>query len=126
MRLILISAAAAALAATPAMAGETHVDVHTGVGWNDGQSAKADVGIGVGYDFNISSNAFMGLEEDMDRVQADGAKLRFSTVGRLGTAIGNGNKVYALGGAVYGLGADGSVVGAGIEHSFGPAFAKLE
>jgi hypothetical protein len=73
MRLVLSLAASLAVAA-PAMAqGETNgmgarFDVHTGAGWNDGQSVQGTVGATLGYDIATGGNTFVGLEESVDKV----------------------------------------------------------
>lgn len=98
MRLVLLSAAAALVAATPALANETRVEARGGVAWSNGES-EAVAGVAAGYDFDLGSQAFAGVEVSADKI-LDGAANRvgFGFNGRVGAKLGEQGKLYALGG----------------------------
>lgn len=123
------AAALTVLAATPAFAGEGRVELRTGVGWPDGQAAKAEIGGAAGYDWTMGggSGAFFGVEQSVDKVLASGQKVRWGTMGRVGMHVTPNDKVYAIGGYTYGKGPDAPTVGAGWEHGFGNRmYGKVE
>jgi outer membrane immunogenic protein len=116
-----------AIVATPAMAadGEARVEVRggyvTGSGLDD-----ATLGAAAGYDINLGSTAFAGAEIAGDKVLIDGAKVQFSSGGRLGANIGTNGKLYANGGYTFGQ-IDDPYVGAGYQHKLGQnIYAKAE
>lgn len=120
MRLAILSAAAALVAATPAFANEARVEARGGVVWADGDS-EAIAGIAAGYDFDLGEKTFVGMEVSGDKVLVDGAKVLFGFTGRGGAKLGAG-KLYVDGGYTTtfdGALADAWHLGAGYEHSFG-------
>lgn len=120
MRLVILSAAAALVAATPAVANEIRVEARGGVVWEEGNS-DAVAGVAAGYDFDLGEKTFVGMEVSADKRLVDGAKVAFGFTGRAGAKLGAG-KLYADGG--YTTTFDNAYVdswhlGAGYEHSFG-------
>ncbi|HWU04575.1 MAG TPA: outer membrane beta-barrel protein [Novosphingobium sp.] len=128
MRLVLFTLAASLAAATPALAqsGEGRVEVHTGLGWNDSQAVQGNIGAAVGYDIHTGGGTFVGLEESVDKVLTSQNRVRFGTTARFGAHIDPKDKVYGLAGYSYGEGPNATHIGAGLEHSIGPAFTKVE
>ena len=136
MRLVLFSLAASLAVATPVMAQSSakdtasdmgaRVDIHTGLGWADSGKANATLGATAGYDIATGGGTFAGLEESVDKVLTSQDKVRFGTTVRFGTHVTPADKLYALAGYSYGTGPNGTHVGAGVEHSFGPVFGKVE
>ena len=129
MRKVLIAGAIAAIAiATPAAAGEGRAEVRGGVAWANGTSDEA-AGAAIGYDFNVGTNSFAGVEVSADTFLDGGATdLGLGFTGRAGARVGAG-KFYALagyttefcdpcGGAMH--------AGTGYQHSFGKLYAKVE
>ncbi|MBS0255668.1 MAG: hypothetical protein JSS36_10800 [Proteobacteria bacterium] len=127
MRLLLTSLAAASLFATPALAGEARVELHTGIGWTDGQGAKATLGGAAGYDLATGGGTFVGIEESVDKQLVDSQRTRWGTSARFGAHMGPNDKLYATAGYNYGKGPHGADIGAGWEHSMGgPLYGKVE
>lgn len=120
MRLVILSAAAALVAATPAVANEYRVEARGGATWNnDGTEAVA--GVAAGYDFDLGETAFVGMEVSADKVLASGYKVSFGFIGRGGAKLGAG-KLYVDGGYTtenFDAGEAAWVLGAGYQHSFG-------
>lgn len=125
MRIALAALATSLVVATPALANEGHVDVHTGLGWTDGLPSKAVIGGSAGYDVSVGP-AFVGVEESADKVLASGSEVRWGTSGRIGTHITPATKIYATAGYNYGVGPNATDVGGGVEHSFGPMYGRVE
>lgn len=100
MRKVLLAVAAvSALAATPALANEGRVEARGGVIWFGNGGGSEDVwGVAAGYDFDLGSSAFAGLEASGDIVGATGSKVAFGFSGRLGTKLGENTKLFADGG----------------------------
>lgn len=97
MRTVLLSlAAAAAVVATPALANETRVEARGGVIWGGGDS-EAIAGAAIGYDFDLGTSAFAGVEVSGDKILTSGTKVAFGFTGRAGAKLGAG-KLYANGG----------------------------
>ncbi len=96
-KVIFALAAASALAATPALANETRVEVRGGVIWSGGSSQDVWGGA-VGYDFDLGSSAFAGAEVSGDVIGASGSKVAFGFTGRLGGKLSEKSKLYAAGG----------------------------
>lgn len=116
-----------AIVATPAMAadGEGRVEVRggyvTGSGLDD-----ATLGAAAGYDFNLGSSAFAGVEIAGDKVLVDGAKVQFSSGARAGAKVGANGKAYVNAGYTFGQ-IDDPYVGAGYQHKLGQnLYAKAE
>lgn len=127
-KVIAFSAAALLVSAAPAMANEVRVEARGGVIW-DG-STEAIAGVAVGYDFDLGSSAFAGLEASGDKILVDGSRVSFGFGGRLGAKLGEAGKLYAA--AAYqtkpcGLCEDSLSVGGGYQHAFGDKFyGKVE
>jgi hypothetical protein len=139
MRLVPIALAACLAAASPAFAqsggdaGATsatltgaHAEVHTGLGWTDGQTANGTLGASVGYDLQAGKRTFVGVEQSADKVLSSQAKLRWGSTARVGYAVTGHDKIYALTGYSYGVGANAVHSGAGVEHTVGPVFTRVE
>jgi len=128
MRLVLMSLAASLAVAAPAMAQDNGVrlDVHGGLGWHDGQSVQGTIGATIGYDIQAGKNAFVGVEQSIDKQLTQADKIRWTTAGRIGTYLTPKNKIYALAGYSYGEGPNGAVVGGGLEHTYHQYFTKVE
>lgn len=126
MRLILASlAVVAAAAATPAFANEARVEVRSGLAWNDGKQAEATIGGAAGYDVNVGP-AFVGIEQSVDKTLTSNEKVRWGTSGRIGIEALPGTKLYATAGYNYGVGPNGTDIGAGVQKAFGPLYGKVE
>lgn len=162
MKKIAIVGAAAALFAIPAAANaQAFVQVETGLdAISSGGESKSgvDYGISAGYDMPLSGGMFVGIQGTVADstakdcasdvlVVGDRACLKtgrdLAAVVRLGTSVGDTNKLYLLGGytnarlvATYTDGTnsakasdtgDGFRLGAGAEHDFGHnLFGKVE
>ena len=125
MRIALAACALALVASTPALAGEAHADINAGLGWTDGLPSKVVAGGSVGYDMGFGP-AFVGVEESITKVLASDSDARWGTSVRVGTLVTPGTKLYATAGYNYGSGPDGTDLGAGIEHGFGPLYGRVE
>jgi hypothetical protein len=88
---------AAAAVAVPAHAGEGRVEARGGVVWDNGDS-EATAGVAAGYDWNLGTGAFAGLEVSGDKILTDDTRVSFGAIGRLGANVGGGTKVYVNGG----------------------------
>lgn len=130
MRTVLFSlAAAAAVVATPALANEARVEARAGVIWGSGDS-EAIAGAAIGYDFDLGSSAFAGVEVSGDKILDSAAnRVAFGFTGRLGAKVSANDKVFAAGGYTtkpcVGC-VDSEHLGAGWEHSFGAFYGKVE
>ena len=127
MRKLTIAAvlAVSAVAATPAVAGETgdlRAEARTAIAWSGGTEDFLG-GIAVGYDHNLGSSAFAGAEVSLDS-DFEGNEL-INVSGRLGAKLSSG-KLYG----VVGYEANDIEefnVGAGYEHNFGGnLYGKVE
>lgn len=132
MRLVLMSLAASLAVAAPAMAQSTakdngvRLDVHGGLGWHDGQEVQGLIGATLGYDIPAGKNAFVGVEQSVDKQLTQADKVRWTSAARIGTYLTPNNKIYALAGYSYGEGPNGAVAGGGLEHTIGQYFTKVE
>lgn len=98
MRKVLLAlAATAAVAATPALANEARVEARGGAIWYGGGS-DAVAGIAAGYDFDLGSAAFAGVELSADKILTSGTKVAFGFTGRAGAKLGDAAKLFATGG----------------------------
>ena len=98
MRTVLLSlAAAAAVVATPALANEARVEARGGVIWSGGDS-EAIAGAAIGYDYDLGTSAFAGVEVSGDKILTSGTKVAFGFTGRVGAKISEAGKLYANGG----------------------------
>jgi len=122
---VLIAAAAALVAATPAAANEGRVEVRGGIAWADG-GEEAVAGIAAGYDFDAGSNAFIGLEGSADKILVDGTDVIWGLTARAGAKLNSG-KLFVAGGYSFADDEDVPHLGAGYEHNFGQnTYAKIE
>jgi hypothetical protein len=133
MRTVILSlAAVAAVAATPALANEARVEARAGVFWIGGGAnyTEATAGAALGYDFDIGSNAFAGVEVSGDKILEGSAnRVVFGFTGRLGVKASANDKLFVAGGysTKPAAGAvDSEHLGAGWEHNFGPLYGKVE
>lgn len=96
MRIAILSLAAAASAAlaTPAFANEARVETRGGVVWNRGDT-EATAGVAAGYDFDLGSRAFAGVDVSADKLLTSGTRVSWGFGGRAGLKTGSG-KLYAL------------------------------
>jgi hypothetical protein len=117
IQVALIAAAAALVAATPAAANEARAEVRGGVAWASG-AEEAVAGVALGYDFDLGTSTFAGVEASADKVLADGANVLFGTSVRAGAKVGAG-KLYAIGGFSFTEHDDAWHLGAGYEHKVG-------
>lgn len=128
MKKIVLALAAAAAFATPAMANEARVEARGGIAWDSG-STEDIWGIAAGYDFDLGSSAFAGLEVAGDKLGVSGTKVSFSAAGRLGAKLGEKTKLYADAGygTEFATGAGGDpFAGVGVEHTVvGNVYGKL-
>jgi opacity protein-like surface antigen len=117
IQVALIAAAAALVAATPAAANEARAEVRGGVAWASG-AEEAVAGVALGYDFDLGTSTFAGVEASADKVLAGGANVLFGTSVRAGAKVGAG-KLYAIGGFSFTEHDDAWHLGAGYEHKVG-------
>lgn len=121
MRKVLLGLAVAAAAiATPALANEARVEARGGIVWDGGDSEDV-YGIAAGYDFDLGSSAFAGVEVSGDKIAASNTKVAFGATGRLGAKVGGNTKVYVDGGYTSencDLCEDAVHAGAGVELGF--------
>ena len=85
MRIALVSlaAVAAAAVATPALANEARVEARTGIIW-DGSDSEAVAGVAVGYDYDLGSKFFVGVEGSADKVLTSDTRVSWGAGGRIG------------------------------------------
>jgi hypothetical protein len=117
IQVALIAAAAALVAATPAAANEARAEVRGGVAWAGG-AEEAVAGVALGYDFDLGTSTFAGVEASADKMLAGGANVLFGTSVRAGAKVGAG-KLYAIGGFSFTEHDDAWHLGAGYEHKVG-------
>jgi outer membrane immunogenic protein len=129
MRTVLISLAAALVAASPAVANEARVEARGGVIWGGGET-EATAGAAVGYDVDLGTSGFLGAEVSGDKVLTSGTKVAFGFTGRAGAKVGAAGKLYANGGYTteFADGAEGSWhVGGGYQQNLGDRlYGKVE
>ncbi|MCB5424238.1 hypothetical protein H0274_03110 [Altererythrobacter sp. CC-YST694] len=116
--LTLAALAASAAVASPAFANEARVEARGGVIWGGGNE-EATAGIAAGYDFDLGSAAFAGVEVSADKALAGGADIGVGFTGRVGLKASEATKVYVDGGYTVSDGEDTPHVGAGIEQKLG-------
>lgn len=123
-KIAVLAAVAAAAVAVPASANEGRAEVRSGIAFADGYE-EAVLGVAAGYDFDLGTSAFAGVEVSADKVLVDGAEVVLGTSGRLGAKLGNG-KLYATAGYSFN-GVEAFHAGAGYEHKIGSrAYVKAE
>lgn len=115
---IALAAATAALVAVPAQANEGRVEARGGVAWASG-SEEAIAGVAAGYDFDLGSSAFIGVEASADKVLVSGADVVFGATGRIGAKVSENGKLFLAGGYSFGEGEDVPHLGAGYSHKVG-------
>lgn len=121
-----------ALASTAAQAnGESRVEVRGGVatGSLGGRSAtEGIVGVGVGYDFDISnSSAFIGIEGGADQVLVQGEDITWSAGARVGAKVGDSTRLFLTGGYGFFEGESSPYLGVGAQEKLGGNFyGKIE
>lgn len=125
-----VTATLAALSAalcTPAMAaGEGRIEGRGGLIWGDGNE-EAFAGIAAGYDFDLGSAAFAGVEGAGDIALADGAEVVWSVGGRVGAKVSEKGKLYANAGVAFCCDTEDFYAGAGFQHKFGQnVYGKVE
>lgn len=97
MRLVLLSLAASLVAASPALANEGRIEGRGGVIWGSGNS-EAIAGIAAGYDWDMGSKAFVGLEVSGDKILESNTRVAFGAAARAGLKTSEAGKLYAIGG----------------------------
>ncbi len=129
MRLVLLSLAAATLAATPAMANEGRIEARGGVIWN-GSDSEAIAGVAAGYDVDVGAKSFVGVEVSGDKILTDNTRVSLGASARAGMKTGESGKFYVVGGYATKpckFCEDSVNVGAGYQHNFGQRFyGKVE
>ena len=117
-----------AVVATPSFAaegGEGRIEARGGIAWSGGQE-EAVAGVAAGYDFDLGSSAFAGVEASADKILAGGTEVVFGLTGRLGAKMGDAGKLYATAGYSFNDG-DAAHIGAGYQHKFGTnTYGKIE
>jgi opacity protein-like surface antigen len=93
MRKIILPLLASLAVATPALANEARVETRGGVYWMPGDS-EATAGVAAGYDFDLGSVAFTGVEVSADKILTSGTKVAFGFTGRAGAKVA-GSKLFA-------------------------------
>ena len=95
MRIALVSlAAVAAAVATPALANEARVEARTGIIW-DGSDSEAVAGVAVGYDYDLGSKFFVGVEGSADKILTSDTRVSWGVGGRAGFKVTPTTKLYA-------------------------------
>ena len=131
MKKIILPLLASLAIATPALANEARVEARGGVVWANGSSE--DIwGVAAGYDFDLGSMAFAGVEVSGDKIGASGTQVSLGLTGRVGVKAGEKTRIYANGGyntkwcdAPFCEGQWGA--GAGIEQTIsGKVYVKAE
>ncbi len=109
-------AAVAAIAATPAFAGEARVEARGGIVWAAGDE-EAVAGAAAGYDFDLGQEGktFVGVEGSVDKILADGTDVVFGLTARVGAHTSANGKFYIAGGYSFNDG-DAWHLGAGYQH----------
>ena len=130
MKKIVLSLLASLAVATPALANEARIEGRGGVFWGDGYTQDV-YGVAMGYDFDLGTSAFAGVEVSGDKVADTGTKVAWGFTGRLGTKVGEKGKLYAASGytteTCSGCNNDSVHLGAGYEQGFGNnLYAKVE
>jgi hypothetical protein len=128
MRIVILSAAAVLLSATPALANEARVEARTSIVFDSGFSTGS-LGVAGGYDYDLGSMAFVGAEVSADKLLDRGTRVAFGFTGRAGVNATENDKVFAAGGYTTkpcALCENAVNVGAGWQHSFGQVYAKVE
>jgi hypothetical protein len=122
-----VLAAVAMLASAPVMAeGEGRVEARGGLVWGNG-AEEAFAGIAAGYDFDLGSAAFVGVEGAGDIALADGAEVVWSVGARAGGKVSEAGKLYVNGGIAFCCDTEDFYAGGGYQHKFGQnLYGKVE
>lgn len=115
--LIAAAAVAAATITAPAAANEGRAEVRGGIAWAGGDE-EAIVGAAVGYDVDLGTGAFAGIEASGDKILVDGADVVWGATARAGAKLGAG-KLFVAGGRTFAEGEDAWHLGGGYEHLIG-------
>jgi outer membrane immunogenic protein len=122
-------AAALALAATPAHADETRVEVSTSGNFYGGDYQQS-IGAAIGHDFTLSPGFFAGPEVSIEKLLASDTLTSVGISGRVGANLGPAGKLYAVGGWAsqpYHGGNPDWDIGAGYSHALSTmTYGKLE
>lgn len=118
--------AAAFMQAAPAAANEGRAEVRGGIVWAGGEE-EALAGVAAGYDFDLGSSTFFGVEGSADKALVDGADVVWGLSGRFGAKVGAAGKLYGLAGYTFGEGEDQPHLGGGYQHKLGESvYVKAE
>lgn len=129
MRKVLLPLLASLAVASPALANESRIEARGGVIWDQGHS-EGTAGIAAGYDFDLGTSAFAGVEVSGDKILESNTRVAFGATARAGVKISDAGKAYVAGGytskfAKYGD--DSLHLGAGYQHNFGQKlYGKVE
>jgi hypothetical protein len=96
MKKIVLPLIASLAFATPALANEARLEVRGGAIWSNG-TTEDTWGAAAGYDFDLGTSAFAGVEVSGDKIGTSGTKVAWGLTGRLGAKF-NETKLYANGG----------------------------
>lgn len=95
---VALAAAAAAIAVSvPASANEGRIEARGGVVWDSGDE-EAVAGVAAGYDWDLGTGAFAGVELTADKVLTSNTRISVGANGRIGAKLESGAKFYAIGG----------------------------
>lgn len=97
MRLVILSLAASLVAASPVLANEARIEGRGGVIW-DGGNSDAIAGVAAGYDWDLGSNSFAGVEVSGDKILESNTRVSFGAAARAGLKTSEAGKLYAVGG----------------------------
>ena len=129
MRKVLLPLLASLAVASPALANEARVEARGGVIWDQGQS-EGTAGIAAGYDFDLGSNTFAGVEVSGDKILESNTRVAFGATARAGVKLSDAGKAYVAGGYTSKFakfGDDSLHLGAGYQHNFGSKlYGKVE
>ncbi|MBA4161259.1 MAG: hypothetical protein C0515_04095 [Novosphingobium sp.] len=129
MKKFILPVLASLALATPALANEGRIEARGGVIWSSG-SSQDTWGIAAGYDFDLGSSAFAGVEVSGDKIGNSGTKVAWGFNTRLGLKAGEGTRIFGAGGYTTEActGCDGQWdLGAGVEQKVsGPVYVKAE
>jgi len=114
---LIAAAVAAAAVATPAAANESRAEVRGGIAWAGGHE-EAIAGVAVGYDFDLGTGAFAGVEASADKILEGGANVLWGATVRAGANLGAG-KFFVAGGHTFTEGEDAWHLGGGYQHNVG-------
>lgn len=129
MRTVVLSLLASLAVASPALANEARVEARGGIIWDQGQE-EAIAGVAAGYDWDLGSTAFVGVEASADKILTDNTRVAFGFGGRIGAHLGEQGKLYVA--SSYQTKPcrfceDSVSLGAGYQHNFGSKlYGKVE